>query len=234
MLVVSAVHIVVGWVWHTAYRARWHWRLKREGALLAAAAVAAFGAVDSARSMMRSLSAPQAVIASTAPAVTASATPVVTEPKVVEVAPAPTPFAAFPSEPIQTTAAVSSPDLDNVAPEDRLPPEADDPIAAKINERLGDPATTASIPVAKPKPKPVKVVKPVAVKPVPQKVAERSETSADAPAEPVKPKAAKSAKSPATKPVMASTSIVERPDVAKLAPIKRTAPKKPKPNESQE
>jgi len=62
MLVVSAVHIVVGWVWHTAYRARWHWCLKREGALLAAAAVAAFGAVDSARSMMRNaVSAPASV-----------------------------------------------------------------------------------------------------------------------------------------------------------------------------
>ena len=36
MLLASAVDITIGWVWHTAYRARWHWKLKREGALIAA------------------------------------------------------------------------------------------------------------------------------------------------------------------------------------------------------
>ena len=229
MLVVSAVHIAVGWVWHTAYRARWHWRLKREGALMAAAAVAAFGAVDSARSMMRNHSAPESVIASTTQTVTASATPVVTEPKVVAIEPAAAPVAPFASDPTPIVAAANAPNLDNVAPEDRLPPGPDDPIAAKIKERLGDPLTTASIPDAPAgKPKPIKLPKPA------PKVAKRSETSPDAPAEPAKVKPVKSAKAPATKPVMADKPTTEKPIVAKATSGKKIVPKKPKSNEDEQ
>lgn len=233
MLVVSAVHVAVGWVWHTAYRIRWHWRLKREGALMAAAAVVAFGAVDGARSMMKMQSGPQAFVASTTETVTAPATPVLTEPKVVAVAPAVEPVAPEPVSPIQTVAALPSPDLDNVAPEDQLPPGPDDPIAAKIKERLGDPMSTASIPDPAPiKPK-VKSVRTAPVKPAP-KVAERSDESSAASDEPAKLKRAKSAHSPGGKPaVAAAPSDAEKPVVAK-APVKKITPKKPKSNETEQ
>jgi len=234
MLVVSAVHVAVGWVWHTAYRIRWHWRLKREGALMAAAAVVAFGAVDGARSMMKMQNGPQAFVASTTEAVTAPATPVLTEPKVVAVAPAVEPVAPEPVSPIQTVAAAASPDLDNVAPEDQLPPGPDDPIAAKIKERLGDPVSTASIPTPAPiKPKPVKTVRTTPVKAAP-KVAERSDASSDTSDEPAKLKRAKTAHSPAAKPaVAAAPADAEKPVVAK-APVKKITPKKPKSNETEQ
>ena len=51
MLLVGAVDIALGWAWHTAHRARLHWSLKREGALVAAALVALVGAVETARSL---------------------------------------------------------------------------------------------------------------------------------------------------------------------------------------
>lgn len=235
MLVVSAVHVAVGWVWHTAYRIRWHWRLKREGALMAAAAVVAFGAVDGARSMMRLQGGPPAVVASTTETVTAPATPVLTEPKVMAVAPSVDAVAPEPVSPIENVAAMRSPDLDNVAPEDQLPPGPDDPIAAKIKERLGDPVSTASIPDQAPiKPKPVKTVRTTPVKAPVAKVAERGDATADANDEPAKLKRAKSARAPATKPaVAAAPADAEKPVVAK-APVKKITPKKPKSNETEQ
>jgi len=225
MLVVSAVHIVGGWIWHTAYRARWHWKLKREGALMAAAAVVAFGAVDSARSMMDVRRAPDSFVALATKPVTASATPVVTEARVVEIQPSVLPVAAPGVEPVQTVASSQSPSLDNVAPEDQLPPEIDDPIAAKIVERLGDPAATASIADQHAvKPKPVRAIKPV-VKPAP-KAADRSDESSDQTAQPKKVKPVKSAKAPATKPATASVKSMDKSLIGKALPPKRIPAKK--------
>ncbi|MGH6754432.1 MAG: hypothetical protein ACREDP_19940 [Bradyrhizobium sp.] len=181
MLFVSAVNVALGWGWHIAYRARHHWSLKREGALVAAATVALIGAVDTVHSA-RSPKEPGSIVAPSA-ALTASATPVVTESQPIEIKPA----AADPA--IETVAAAQAP---------AVPPmPADDPIADKINERLGEPTATGSIaagatpsddpdaldPVdaatlVKPKPaKPAKIVKPAkaeqSVKPAkPAKVAD--------------------------------------------------------------
>jgi hypothetical protein len=132
MVLVGAVQIVLGWVWHIAYRARRHWSLKREGALCAAAFVAVLGVVDVARSPKVE---PPASRTASAPAHTALATPVVTEAaKPIEILPA-TPL-------VETTPALPSPDIERTA--------ETDPIGAKILERLGDTIATGSI-VAKPK-----------------------------------------------------------------------------------
>jgi hypothetical protein len=162
MLFVSAVNVALGWGWHIAYRARHHWSLKREGALVAAAAVALFGAVDAMRPAQGPQE-PNPVIAPTA-ALTASATPVVTEARPIEIKPA--------DQPLDTVAAAQSP---------AVPPmPEDDPIGQKILERLGDPIETGSIDAAPApsvdpnaldpvdaatlvKPKPAKVVKPAKV-----------------------------------------------------------------------
>lgn len=178
MLVASAVDIAVGWLWHTAYRARWHWKLKREGALIAAGFVALVGAVDTARSLHSTLP--------TTPAETATLTtptPAAAQPVVASVAPtavAPAPAAALPVDssaqayadpnatpqfPIiqdQTGSIDQADPVETILPMDQSA-ERDDPIARKINERYGD-ATDAPV-AKKPKPKPVKTAAAKPVKP---------------------------------------------------------------------
>lgn len=144
MLLVGAVHIALGWAWHIVYRARHTWRLKREGALAAAAFVALLGAVEALRGGHAS-GAPQpeptTIAIKTpepdgAPAVTAQAT----TPAAIEQA-VTTPQA----DPVETIAALPSPE-----------PEAhDDPIGAKIMERLGEDVATGSL-ADDPEPQPVK------------------------------------------------------------------------------
>lgn len=136
MLLASAVHISLGWAWHTIHRARLHWSWKREGALVAAATIALIGAVDTARTLGSDRT--TAPVSRPAAALTAMSTPVVTET---------TPLEILPAAEIATVAAVPSPGPD--------PAPKVDLIAGKILERLGDDAPTASIPDA-PKHKPVK------------------------------------------------------------------------------
>jgi hypothetical protein len=144
MLLVGAVHIALGWAWHIAYRARHNWRLKREGALAAAAFVALLGAVEALRSGHASgatQSEPTTIAIKTpepdaAPAITAQATP----PAAVDQAET-TPQA----DPVETVAALPSPE-----PETR-----DDPIGAKIMERLGEDVATGSL-ADDPEPQPAK------------------------------------------------------------------------------
>src|SRR3954467_1034283 len=144
MVLVSAVHIALGWAWHIGYRAKHHWSLKREGALAAAALVAILGAIDLSRGHHGAP--PESPVAAksdryavtTTPAATAVATPVVTEatrpiqimPSLAEAAPAE----------IDTVPASPSPEL----------AQSSDPIGDKILERLGDEPATASV---TPKPK---------------------------------------------------------------------------------
>jgi len=124
MLLVNAVQIAIGWAWHTAYRARHHWTAKREGALIAAAAVALIGLGDT----IRTISKGDGPAPSPAAAITALATPVVTEV---------TPLEIRPPEGVETVEASPSPPLEDVA--------GADPIGAKIMERLGDASATGSI-----------------------------------------------------------------------------------------
>ncbi|MDQ0469020.1 hypothetical protein [Labrys wisconsinensis] len=141
MLFVSAVNVALGWGWHIAYRAKHHWSLKREGALIAAAAVALIGTVDALRSAHRpqdhgapAMSSP--ILAPTA-ALTDSATPVVTAAQPLEIQPT--------DQAPETVAATQPP---------AVPPmpaaSADDAIGQKILERLGDPVATGSIAPAAP------------------------------------------------------------------------------------
>lgn len=139
MLLVSAVQIAIGWAWHTAHRARLHWTLKREGALIAAAAIAMIGGVETIRSASHGKGAPAPIVS---PALTAMATPVFTEE---------TPLEVLPPGSIETIEAVPSPPVVE-------PLAAADPIAGKIMERLGEPATgsVGDEPVKKIKAKPAK------------------------------------------------------------------------------
>lgn len=161
MLFVGAVDIALGWAWHTAYRARLHWKLRREGALAAAAVVALIGVVDNVRSYRHPIVQP-VTTTEAAPAFTASATPTTTVvERPVEILPAAEPAApasiaepaapALISTPVETVAAVPSP----------VPSMADDPIGAKIMERLGDEVATGSLDDAETP----TVVKPKATKP---------------------------------------------------------------------
>jgi hypothetical protein len=136
MLLVGAVDIAIGWAWHTVHQVRHHWRLKREGALAAAALVALVGTVETLRhgghgalpeAQRTTVAVKVAVPNAEIPAVTAQATP----PAAVEQAPT-TPAV----DPVETVAALPSPE-----------PAADeaDPIGAKIMERLGDDVATGSL-----------------------------------------------------------------------------------------
>jgi hypothetical protein len=133
MVLVGAVQIALGWVWHTVYRARHHWTLRREGALSAAAAVAAFGLLQVAMGMGQSkIDERIPAEAAAPPALTAEATPPAAEAtRPLEIMPA--------AAPIETVAAAPSP-----APELR-----EDLIAQKIMERLGDDIPTASLDAGK-------------------------------------------------------------------------------------
>jgi len=178
MLVTSSVDVAVGWVWHTAYRARWHWKLKREGALIAAAVVALFGAVDTARTLHRgdqamspevaTLSAP--IAASTTPDSTAVATtitlPAAGAPAALPVAAsqgvddgtqtaqAPDATPKFPIIQDQTGSIDQGDPIETILPMDPAQ-RKDDPIAQKINERFGDAAPRQAEP-RKAKAKPVR------------------------------------------------------------------------------
>jgi len=177
MLLASSVDITVGWLWHTAYRARWHWKLKREGALVAAGFVAFVGAVDTARSLHASLPmtpAETAALATPAPVV---APPVIASAVPSAIAPAPTAqqpvngtvqaFAdpnapQFPIIQDQTGSIDQADPVETILPMDPAA-QRDDPIARKINERFADTADTSA--VKKPKPKPVKTAAAKPVKP---------------------------------------------------------------------
>jgi hypothetical protein len=144
MLLVGAVHIALGWAWHIAYRARHTWRLKREGALAAAALVALVGAVETLRTHHASVAPgpePTTVAVKTpepdaGPAFTAQAT---TPASVDEAATTPA------AEPVETIAALPSPE----------PQTRDDPIGAKIMERLGEDVATGAL-ADDPEPEPAK------------------------------------------------------------------------------
>lgn len=167
MLLVGAVDIALGWAWHTVYRAKHHWSLKREGALAAAALVALFGAAETIRTLQQSGPvAPAAAKTLAGPSAEPSAEPVaLATPAAVETPPAltadatpttaavPMPEEITPSpEPVATIAAAVSPE----------PVDNPDPIGAKIMERLGDEVATGSLDAppeaapAKPKAKPAK------------------------------------------------------------------------------
>lgn len=81
--------IALGWAWHTSYRARRFWRLRREGALIAAVVVAIVGIVDvmnrpAARSA--SIVTPRvasAMVEPARPAVTAATTPITAQTQAV-------------------------------------------------------------------------------------------------------------------------------------------------------
>jgi hypothetical protein len=126
MLFVGAVQISLGWAWHTVHRARLHWSLKREGALLAAAVVAIVGAVDMARKLTAEK--PAGPLGGPAAAVTAMATPVVTETRPLEI---------LPAGDVATVDATPSPELD-AGPKVDL-------IAGKILERMGDDVQTGAL-----------------------------------------------------------------------------------------
>ncbi|MGO4338384.1 hypothetical protein AB4037_26040 [Labrys sp. KB_33_2] len=186
MLVASAVDITVGWLWHTAYRARHHWKLKREGALVAAGFVAFVGAIDAARSIHATPAVSAAAAAVTVPAP-------VTAPVIANLAPAPAaPLPAanansmqaaadptvapqFPIIQDQTGSIDQADPIETILPMD---PEAqrDDPIARKINERFGD-ATEAPV-VKKPKPRPVKTAEAKPAKPPVKPAKKKPETAA--------------------------------------------------------
>ncbi len=164
MLLASAVDITIGWLWHTAYRARWHWKLKREGALVAAGFVAFIGAVDTARSLHSSTATTPAETAALTPvAPTVAPAPVVASAMPATMAPAPQQPASgaiqayadpnapqFPIIQDQTGSIDQADPIETILPMDPAA-QRDDPIARKINERFGD----AEAPVAR-KPKPVK------------------------------------------------------------------------------
>ncbi|GLS23741.1 hypothetical protein GCM10007874_67620 [Labrys miyagiensis] len=191
MLLASAVDISIGWLWHTAYRARWHWKLKREGALVAAGFVALVGVIDTARSLYSAHPTTQGQTATiTTPAPGAAPQPVVASTVPAAIAPA-----ATAQQPVGSTVqAYSDPStpqfpiiqdqtgsIDQADPVETILPmdpaaQKDDPIARKINERFGDAAEAPA--VHKPKPKPVK-------------------TAASKPAKPAKP-AKKPADDPST------------------------------------
>jgi hypothetical protein len=154
MLLVSAVQIAIGWAWHTAHRAKLHWTLKREGSLIAAAAVALIGVADTIRSSGQQDA--TSTQASPPPALTAMGKPVLTEAKPIEIRPV---------EAVATIEAVPSPPIAEIA-------EAD-PIGEKIMERLGDRAETGSIEGPEPEPPPVTKRKPRATKKVAQRKATR-------------------------------------------------------------
>lgn len=188
MLVASAVDITVGWLWHTAYRARRHWKLKREGALVAAGFVAFVGAIDAARSIHAMPAGPAHTAAAVAPAPAAA-------PVVAALAPAAAPVMAPPAS-ANTQQAAADPNaapqfpiiqdqtgsIDQADPiETILPmdPEAqrDDPIARKINERFGDAGEAPA--VKKPKPRPVKTAEAKPAKPQPKPAKKKPEAASE-------------------------------------------------------
>lgn len=139
MLLVSAVHVVSGWAWHTAYRMRHHWRLKREGALTAAAFVAALGLVDAVRNSGATTGTiPATEIASVpaAPARTDETQTAAGETDEAAQADTPDEYALTGAVPIERP---DTPlDLANIAPEDQLPPDPDQPVPTRDADRLGD------------------------------------------------------------------------------------------------
>ncbi|WP_413993188.1 hypothetical protein ACMDCR_14520 [Labrys okinawensis] len=181
MLLASAVDISIGWLWHIAYRARRHWKLKREGALIAAGFVAFVGVIDTARSLY---SGHQTATAQTA-TITMPAPGVASQPVVASTAPAAAAPAATAQQPVGSTVqAYSDPNspqfpiiqdqtgsIDQGDPVETILPmdptaQKDDPIARKINERFGDAAEAPATHKARPKPvktaasKPAKSAKP--------------------------------------------------------------------------
>ncbi len=142
--------IALGWAWHTAYRARKFWKLRREGALIAAAAVSLVGIIDISRHGLPE-PAPVALAAVAArpstparPAVTAVATPVAETPQAVETIAA----VPMPPERIRTIAAATSPAVARAEPTSKL---------------YTDPISTGSIKpatAAQPKKKPARQAEP--------------------------------------------------------------------------
>ncbi|MFN8828401.1 MAG: hypothetical protein ACK50Q_00845 [Labrys sp. (in: a-proteobacteria)] len=134
--------IALGWAWHTAYRARKFWRWKREGALVAAAAVTIIASVDVGHRLMLEAEGPVMSRAAASsdqtaqPASTAAATPTAEASAVIETIST----VDLPPEPIRTVAAAQSPAL------------ADDPIGAVIEsgKLYTDPISTGSITPARP------------------------------------------------------------------------------------
>jgi hypothetical protein len=172
MLLASAVDITIGWVWHTAYRARWHWKLKREGALIAAGVVALVGAIDTARSLHGGPHTASPDIAALTAPVVATATPAAAPVVATVTAPARGAQGATPKPAAGGVLGAQAPDapqfpiiqdqtgsIDQADPVETILPmdpsaQKDDPIARKINERFGD--ATAQDPAPKKKAKPVK------------------------------------------------------------------------------
>jgi len=167
MLLASAVDITIGWLWHTAYRARWHWKLKREGALVAAGFVAFVGAIDTARSLHSTPAAPPAQTATiSVPEAAPQPQPLIASTAPTANAPAAQPAAntalqaysdpnapQFPIIQDQTGSIDQGDPVETILPMDPSA-QRDDPIARKINERFGDASDTPA--ARKPKPKPVK------------------------------------------------------------------------------
>ncbi len=188
MLVASAVDITVGWLWHTAYRARRHWKLKREGALVAAGFVAFVGAIDATRAIHATPAAPAATAALATPApaapVIANLAPAPTAPPVAAPAPTnamqaaadPTIAPQFPIIQDQTGSIDQADPIETILPMD---PEAqrDDPIARKINERFGEAPEAPA--VKKPKPRPVKTAEAKPAKPAVKPVKKKPEAAAE-------------------------------------------------------
>ena len=169
MLLVGAVDIALGWAWHTVYRARLHWSVKREGALAAATLVALIGAFETVRTR-HSPSLSPAIEDQAAPAITATATPTTVEPAqpaqmLPPVAPVET-VEALPSPvPVETMPALPSPSPAEFA---TAPAESSDPIGDKIMERLGDDVATGSVEPA---------VEPAAIKPAAPKASKKRKTA---------------------------------------------------------
>ncbi|MDQ0393965.1 hypothetical protein [Labrys monachus] len=191
MLLASSAEVAVGWFWHTAYRARWHWKLKREGALIAAAVVALAGAVDTARTIHRSpqasdiapLSAPVAAAmtpdtAAVAATITLPAAgAVAANPPAIDgtqTAQAPDAAPKFPIIQDQTGSIDQNDPIETILPMDSSA-RKDDPIAQKINERFGDAAPAEPAP-KKAKPRAVRTAsaKPARIARPPRKPADDS------------------------------------------------------------
>ena len=188
MLLASAVDITIGWVWHTAYRARWHWKLKREGALIAAGIVALVGAIDTARYLHGSPHAASPEIAALTAPVVATATPAAAPVVATVTAPGSADQAAAPQAAEGGVQTAQAPDtapqfpiiqdqtgsIDQADPVETILPmdpsaQKDDPIARKINERFGDAAAQDPAPKKKAKPVKTAAAKQPAPKPKPSK-----------------------------------------------------------------
>lgn len=111
MLLASAVNVTLGWAWHTAYRVRHHWTLRREGALVAAAAVVLIGAFD----VTRGSHGHDEVTPLPSAMVTAQATTVLTEKTPPTVDPLDGPSSPIPLQMPETAEAAPSPALESTA-----------------------------------------------------------------------------------------------------------------------